>query len=100
MPESKSSKPPLLQRLQKLIAEYGQIALWAYFGLFAIVLLAFALAFQLGFRTASTSGAVGIWGAAYLATKLTQPFRIAATLALTPFVVKLVRRGRPPSEAA
>jgi hypothetical protein len=99
VPKSKPFKPPIRQRLQELTAEYGQIAIWAYFGIFGIVLMAFALAFQLGFHNASTPGAVGIWGAAYLATKLTQPFRIAATLVLTPFVVKLVRRGRPPSDA-
>ena len=33
--------------------------------------------------------------AAYIATKLTQPLRIAATLALTPVVARVYERMRP-----
>lgn len=55
---------------------------------------AFALAIQLGFHTASTTGRAGVWGAAYLATKATQPLRIIVTLALTPMLPKVLRRAR------
>ena len=39
-------------------------------------------------------------GAAYLFTKLTQPLRIAATLAITPAVATLLRRFRKQPELA
>jgi hypothetical protein len=38
---------------------------------------------------------VGSFTAAYIATKLTQPLRIAATLALTPLVARAYERLRP-----
>jgi hypothetical protein len=80
--------------LKDLTVEYGSVAVWTYFGIFAIVLLAFAGAIQFGLHTGTTAGKAGVWGAAYLATKLTQPFRIAATLALTPLVMKLSRQRK------
>ena len=95
MPEPSPAKPSLRQRLNGLFVEYGRVAIWAYFGIFALVLLGFAAAISLGFHDASTAGSVGIWGAAYVATKLTQPLRIAATLALTPLLMKLARARKP-----
>jgi hypothetical protein len=89
------AKPGLRQRLNALFLEYGRVALWAYFGIFAVVLLGFAAAISLGFHDTTTAGNVGIWGAAYVATKLTQPLRIAATLALTPLLMKLARARKP-----
>jgi hypothetical protein len=88
------------ERLKALIAEYGRTALGTYFGLFFLVLLGFAAAFNWGFRgadwlgTESVAGA-GVLGAAYIATKATQPLRIFATIALTPIVARLVERLRP-----
>jgi glycine cleavage system protein P-like pyridoxal-binding family len=73
------------------MVEYGRFAVWTYFGIFALALLGFASAIQLGFHGATTASKAGVWGAAYLATKLTQPLRIAATLVLTPLVAKLAR---------
>ena len=90
--QSQPPRAPLRQRLTQLLAEYGQVALWTYFGIFAVVLLAFAAAIKLGFHTESTAATAGVWGAAYVATKLTQPLRIAGALALTPLIMKVARR--------
>jgi hypothetical protein len=35
---------------------------------------------------------VGTWTAAYIMTKIVQPLRIIATLAVTPFIAKLYER--------
>ena len=93
---------PLLvnrERLKALMAEYGPVALWTYFALFVLVLAGFALALSLGFQIESAKGGVGLLGASYLATKLTQPLRIAATLALTPLVARLRRRRVAPAQS-
>jgi hypothetical protein len=76
------------------MTEYGSLALYVYFIIFAIVLVSFALAIQLGFKTDSTAGTAGTWGAAWVATKLTQPLRIGATLVLTPIIGNVRRRLR------
>jgi hypothetical protein len=93
-------KPPLKERIQQLMVEYGSLALWVYFGIFAIVITGFWLAIKLGIKTDSAAGTAGTIGAAWVATKLTQPIRIVATLALTPAVMRGLRwlktRGRPP----
>jgi hypothetical protein len=88
-----SSKPQTLKdRLQKLMVEYGSLGLYVYFGIFAVVLIGFAVAIQLGVEVESAAGTAGTWGAAYVATKLTQPLRILATIAVTPLVVRIARR--------
>lgn len=80
------------ERLQKLLVEYGSLGLWVYFAIFALVLIGFALAIQLGVDVDGAAGTAGTWGAAYVATKLTQPLRILATLVVTPLVVRVARR--------
>src|SRR5690606_31849153 len=83
-------------RLKKLLAEYGRLALVTYLVLFALSLAGFAAAIAFGFEVESAAGGAGLLGAAYLGTKAIQPLRIAATLALTPLVARLLgRRGRP-----
>jgi hypothetical protein len=99
MDPSAPAKPSLRERFNRLIAECGALVLWVYFGIFALVLCGFALAISLGFHVQGAAGAVGTWGAAYLATKLTQPLRIAATLALTPTLAGLLRRWRKKPDA-
>jgi hypothetical protein len=81
----------LKERLEKALLEYGSVALWVYFVIFALVLVGFATAIRLGIEVESSAGTAGTWGAAYVATKLTQPLRILATLAVTPIVVRVVR---------
>lgn len=85
------------ERLKALLAEYGRIALWTYFVLFLVVLGGFALAISLGFQIESAKGGVGLLGASYVATKLTQPLRIGATLLLTPLLARLFghRKAKP-----
>jgi hypothetical protein len=80
--------------MQKLMAEYGPVAFGVYFTIFAIVLLGFVAAIKLGVKVESAQGTAGTLLAAWAATKLTQPLRILATLVVTPFVVRVLRRGR------
>ncbi len=81
--------------------EYGSLAIYVYFAIFAIVLLGFVVAISAGLHVKSHAATAGTWGAAYLATKLTQPLRIAATLVITPLVMKIFRlkKRTPPSDA-
>ena len=95
-------KVPLKDRLKQLMVEYGSLALWVYFGIFAVVLVGFALAIRFGMNVESAAGTAGVWGAAWVSTKLTQPLRILATLALTPVVMQVLRRIKrqpPPGDA-
>jgi len=85
------------QRLKTLLAEYGRLALYTYLVLFVLVLLGFAGAIHLGVRAESTAGKAGLWGAAWLATKVTQPLRILATVALTPLVAQVLKWRKKPA---
>ena len=85
---------PVKKTIQKLLAEYGAVAVVVYFVIFFAVLGAFWLAISLGWQPTSAAGSVGTFTAAYIATKLTQPLRIAATLVITPFIAKLYERMR------
>jgi hypothetical protein len=97
------------------------VALAVYYGIFFSVLITFAWAIDRGFADviyawtakisalfpwgssegSSVGSALGTWGAAYLATKVTQPLRILLTLVLTPLVAAVLhrfkRRPRPAS---
>ena len=79
-------------RLKLLMAEYGQAALWTYLAIFAVVLCSFALAIKLGFKSDSGTATAGTWFAAWIATKVTQPVRIMATVGLTPITARLMKR--------
>ena len=83
--------------VQHLLTEYGTVAVIVYFAIFFAVLGGFWLGIRFGWRPSSAAGSVGTLAAAYIATKLTQPIRIAATVVLTPIVAKLYERvrGRP-----
>lgn len=82
------------QKLKALLTEYGRVALATYFGIFFLVLLGFALAIAFGVEPDGWTSSAGVIGGAYLATKLTQPIRIAATLVVTPLVARVLRRFR------
>lgn len=88
------------QRLKQLLSEYGPIALGTYFAIFFLVLAGFAAAMSQGIAVAGVdlngASGLGVLGAAYVATKIAQPVRIAATLALTPLVAFLLGRVRRP----
>lgn len=85
--------------VQKLLAEYGAVAVIVYFVIFFAVLGGFWLGIRLGWSPSSTAGSVGAFTAAYIATKLTQPIRIGATIIVTPFIARLYERlrGRRPA---
>ncbi|HVJ19870.1 MAG TPA: DUF1279 domain-containing protein [Polyangiaceae bacterium] len=90
------------ERLKALLAEYGRVAIWTYFVLFGLVLTGFAIAISAGVEVESAQGHAGVLGAAWVATKLTQPLRILATLALTPIVARVgerLRRSKPATGA-
>lgn len=78
--------------VQRILAEYGPIALVVYFAIFFVVLFAAWAGIHFGWRPQSVAGSVGTFTAAYIATKLTQPARIALTLVLTPLVARVYRR--------
>ena len=82
-------------KLKLLLEEYGRIVLWVYLVIWLVVLAGFALAISAGFnvKSVSTSG-LGVLGAAWLATKLTQPLRIAGTLVLTPLISAALKKWR------
>lgn len=82
---------------KQLLAEYGRVAITVYLVIFAATLLGSWMAIRMGWRPAGAAGNAGTVAAAYLATKLTQPLRIAATVVLTPLVAKVherITRGR------
>lgn len=81
--------------LERILSEYGPIAVVIYFAIFFAVFFAAWGAIHLGWRPQSVAGGVGTFAAAYVVTKVTQPARIALTLVLTPIVAGIHRRLRP-----
>lgn len=79
-------------KFKQLLAEYGPVAVLIYFTLFFAVLVGFYAAIYVGWAPEGVAGNAGAWTAAYLATKLTQPLRIGATIVLTPLAGRLWRR--------
>ena len=75
----------LVVRFRNLFVEYGVIAIAVHYVIFALVIVAFWAAIRAGWQPTGAAGSVGTWTAAYVATKVTQPLRIVATLAVTPF---------------
>ena len=85
--------------VQNLLTEYGTVAVIVYFAIFFAVLGGFWLGIRFGWRPTSVAGSAGTLAAAYIATKLTQPIRIAVTVVITPIVAKLYERMRGRSTA-
>lgn len=86
--------------LKEVLSEYGAIAVVVYLTLFAVVLIGSYFAIRFGWTTRSVAGSAGIWAAAYIVTKLTQPLRIAATVLLSAFIGRLWERRRKPDNPA
>jgi hypothetical protein len=86
----------LKARFDALVEAYGYVALGTYFTLFGLTIAGFYAAIQLGWDANGATATAGTIGAAYVATRMTQPIRIAATLVLTPFIARAL--GRSPSE--
>lgn len=93
-----SPKPSTRERFNALLAEWGPLLVVVYFSIFGIVIVGFATAIELGLHPEGVTGAAGTWGAAYLATQLTKPLRIAATFFITPVLGALLRRFRQKPE--
>jgi hypothetical protein len=79
-------------RLQKVLAEYGKVALYTYLALSLLAITGFSIAIGLGVAPSSATGTFGVIVAGWAAAKATMPLRILATLALTPLIATLVRR--------
>lgn len=88
--------PTLMERWKALLPTYGRVAITTYLAIFVVVFAGSVVAIRLGYRAESATGWLGTLGAAYAATKLSQPIRIGATLVLTPLLARFVRRASPP----
>ncbi|MBW2256881.1 MAG: hypothetical protein JRI25_20120, partial [Deltaproteobacteria bacterium] len=73
-------------RWERLLAEFGTIALVTYLAIALVVFVGFVIAIRMGFQVESTAASAGTFGAAWIGLKLTQPIRIGATVGLTPVV--------------
>ena len=82
------------EKLKRLFEEYGPVAIYTYLVLWLATWAGFAAAIAFGVSVESAKGGAGLLGASWLATKLTQPFRIVATLAVTPVVASLLKKLR------
>jgi len=83
------------EKFERIKNEYGRVALGTYLTLWAAVLVAYAVAIKLGIDIEGVSSKGGILFGAWVAAKVSQPFRIALTVVLTPFVASVLRR--PPT---
>ena len=81
-------------KLTQLLEEYGRVAIGVYVVIWLSVLAGFAIAISAGFNVKNGPAGMGVLGAAWVATKLTQPLRIGATLLLTPAVSALLTKWR------
>jgi len=88
------------EKLKDLLAEYGRVAIGTYLVIFLFTLAGFALAIAYGIKVEGAQGGAGLLVASWVATKLTQPLRIAATLALTPIVAAGLKKLRKTPDAA
>jgi hypothetical protein len=68
--------------LQRLLVEFGPLGVSVHFAVYGLVLIGMGL--WIADHRGPSGGAVGTWAAAYVATKLTLPFRAGLTLAITP----------------
>ena len=88
-------RPRLVRKtLKEVLTEYGPVAVALYLVIFAIVLGVSYVAIRGGWAPESAAGKTGAFAAAYIVTKLTQPFRMVGTAALTPVVARLYARVR------
>lgn len=76
------------KRLESLLVEYGAIGLVTYLTSTCLVYVTLLLALQFGWRPSGAAATGGVWIAAYIGTKITQPFRIMGAIAVTPFLAR------------
>ena len=78
--------------VKDFVVEYGAIGLTVYLTSTALVYVGFWLALQFGWRPSGTVGNAGYWITAYAAAKVTQPFRIIGSAAITPIIARIYER--------
>jgi hypothetical protein len=78
--------------MQSLVAQYGAVGLVVYLTSTCLVYVVFLLGIQLGWKPSGMVASGGVWVAAYLGTKVTQPFRIVGAMAITPVLVSAYER--------
>ncbi len=83
-------------RVQEFLVEYGGTGIAVMLTLSALTYLGFALAFFAGFEVDGAGQTAGVLAAAGAGWVLTKPIRIPLAIALTPLVVRVVRRIRGP----
>jgi len=71
----------------ELFEKYGWTAIFLWYGVFFLSLTIFATVISFGLYGSGESG-WEIWGAAYVLTKLIQPFRFILTTFLTGYLVE------------
>jgi len=86
---AKPAKLPLMARFKNLILEYGPLALVVNYVIFGLVIVGFYAAIQLGFQAESTGEKAGSWAAAYAASQVVKPLRLAAVFMLTPLIARI-----------
>ena len=84
----------LRARYEDQLEQYGVVLVVTYFSIFFLTLGGFWVALRNGIDVSSVVGEAGAAGGAYLATKVTQPVRIVASLVLTPPIAAVVHRLR------
>jgi hypothetical protein len=72
------------QRLERVLEDYGWIAVGIYLSTLVIGMVGFSIAIRWGFEVEGVGAEVGTLAAAYAATKALTPLRILVTLALAP----------------
>jgi len=87
-------------RWRDLLEEYGKVAIWTYIAMSATVFTTFVVMIRMGYTVESATASAGTFGAAYIGLKLTQPFRMLATVAITPPIAMFVRRFKAEAEPA
>ncbi|WP_241757814.1 FAM210 family protein [Myxococcus landrumensis] len=86
---ARPEKPSLMARFKNLMLEYGPVAIATNFALFGVVLAGFYVAIELGFQPASAGAKAGTFAAAYAATQVVKPLRLAAVFVLTPLIARI-----------
>ena len=78
--------------MQHLVATYGAVGLAVYLTSTCLVYVVFLLGLQAGWKPSGFVAGSGVWVAAYVGTKVTQPFRIVGAMAVTPLLTRAYTR--------
>lgn len=75
-----------------MFEKYGSTALIIYLVLFVVTFAGAAIALQAGLSVDGAPATAGLLAGAWVVSKMLQPVRILATLALTPIVANVLSR--------